>query len=291
MSTRTEQLRQSAHSVVSDRGLRDIVVALPSTLLALVLAVIPLVFLLYQAFTPFFTLAHFLSAVSGVSFETLLQSLFTGGVATILCLLIAYPVTYWLAHSCPKRYRITILLAFTLPLWLNYVILNYSWVSIFARDGLLNYVLVDLGPLTQPLELLYTRVSLLVGFVYIYLPYVLMTLYVSMERLDYKLIEAARDLGANDPRVFVDVVFPQTIAGVAAGALIVYARIAGAFVTPEVLGGPRQQMISRLIVNAFYKYLDWEYAAALSSVFLVVVLLLFGVTSISSNVREELKQW
>jgi spermidine/putrescine transport system permease protein len=184
-----------------------------------------------------------------------------------------------------------LLVALTLPLWLNYVVLNYTWVWILARGGLLNYVLTGLGLVGTPLELLYTRVSLFAGFLYIYLPYVLLTMYVSMERLDYRLVEAARDLGAGDWRVFRDVVVPRTVAGAAAGTLIVYARIAGAFATPEILGGPRQQMVAQLIVDAFYELLNYPFASALSLVFLAIVLAGFALGARSGAVREELKRW
>jgi spermidine/putrescine transport system permease protein len=112
-----------------------------------------------------------------------------------------------------------------------------------------------------------------------------------MEQFDYKLIEAARDLGASDIRIFFDIIVPQTIAGVVAGAIIVYARMAGAYITPTVLGGTDNVMIASTIVDAFRVYLDWEFAAAISMLFLVTVIVLFSVSAISKDIRQEFKQW
>jgi spermidine/putrescine transport system permease protein len=274
--------------VLSARARDALLGALPF-LLAVALGVAPLVVVALESVSGGF--AAFGEVTTSVYPQVILRSLVVGVVMTAVCLAIAYPVTYWLAHGCPARYRLPLLVALTLPLWLNYVVLNYTWVWILARGGLLNYALTGLGLVGTPLELLYTRVSLFAGFVYIYLPYVLLTMYVSMERLDYRLVEAARDLGAGDWRVFRDVVVPRTVAGAAAGTLIVYARIAGAFATPEILGGPRQQMVAQLIVDAFYELLNYPFASALSLVFLAIVLAGFALGARSGAVREELKRW
>jgi spermidine/putrescine transport system permease protein len=231
------------------------------------------------------------------------RSLGIGVVVTLVCLAVAYPVTYWLAHRCPARYRLPVLVSFTLPLWLNYVVLNYTWVWILARDGVVNTVLTGAGVIDRPLALLRTAASLGIGplelpglslglgFVHVYLPYVLLTMYVSMERLDYRQVEAARDLGAGDLRVFVDVVVPETYAGAVAGTLIVYARIAGAYATPQILAAPAEQMIAQVITTQFYDVLDYPFAAALSVAFLVIVLTGFGLGALSTDVRAELKRW
>jgi spermidine/putrescine transport system permease protein len=274
--------------VLSARARDALLGALPF-LLAVALGVAPLVVVALESVSGGF--AAFGEVTTSVYPQVILRSLVVGVVMTAVCLAIAYPVTYWLAHGCPARYRLPLLVALTLPLWLNYVVLNYTWVWILARGGLLNYALTGLGLVGTPLELLYTRVSLFAGFVYIYLPYVLLTMYVSMERLDYRQVEAARDLGAGSLRVFLDVVVPETYAGAVAGTLIVYARIAGAFATPQILASPSEQMIAQIITTQFYDVLDYPFAAALSVVFLLVVLVGFGIGALSTDVRAELKRW
>ncbi|MFB6256589.1 MAG: ABC transporter permease [Haloplanus sp.] len=285
------------------RALVDAALAALPTLLAVALGVVPLLFLFVESISPPVTLSNYAELGGSVYPAVMLRSLGIGLVVTLVCLAIAYPVTYWLAHRCPARYRLPVLVSFTLPLWLNYVVLNYTWVWILASDGVVNTVLTGLGVADRPLELLRTAsaigvgpfelpgLSLGLGFVHIYLPYVLLTMYVSMERLDYRQVEAARDLGAGGLRVFLDVVVPETYAGAVAGMLIVYARIAGAYATPQILSSPSEQMIAQIITTQFYDVLDYPFAAALSVAFLVIVLAGFGVGALSTDVRAELKRW
>jgi ABC-type spermidine/putrescine transport system permease subunit I len=270
---------------------RDALLAAAPVALAVGFGLLPLVVLFVESLSPWATTANYAEALDPLYVEILLQSLGLGLAATAACLVVAYPVTYWLAHRCPAQYRLSVLVALVLPLWLNYVVLNYTWREILARGGALNLVLLELGLVREPLSLLNTPVAVFVGFVYIYLPYVLLTMYVSMERFDGRLVEAARTLGASTPRIVVDVVVPQTLAGTVAATLVVYARIAGAFATPEILGGPGVQMIARVIADAFYQTLDWPFAAAVAFVFLAVVAAGFGLGALSPEVRRELKRW
>lgn len=270
---------------------RDALLAALPVGLAAGFGLLPLAVLFAESLSPFPTLANYAEALDPLYVDILVQSLALGLAATAACLVVAYPVTYWLAHRCPARLRLPALVTLVLPLWLNYVVLNYTWREILARGGALNVVLLELGVIAEPLALLNTSAAVFVGFVYIYLPYVLLTMYVSMERFDGRLVEAARTLGASTPRVVVDVVLPQTLAGAIAAALVVYARIAGAFATPEILGGPGVQMIARIVADAFYETLDWPFAAAMAFVFLVVVVAGFGLGALSPGVRRELKRW
>jgi len=234
---------------------------------------------------------NYARAVSPLYRSVLSYSIGVGVAVTLVCLAIAYPVTFWLAHRCRPRYRLAGLIALTLPLWLNYVVLNYAWVWILARGGLVNQLLIWAGVRAEPLDLLYTELSMGIGFVYIYLPYVILTMYVSMERLDYRLLEAARDLGATNWRVFRDIIVPQTLPGAAAATLVVYARIAGAYATPEILGSPGNVMIARLVVQAFQQYANYGFAAALSFVFLCIILAGFALGVVFPRVRRELAGW
>jgi len=270
------------------RLVRDGVVASGPVGLAVLLGIVPIVVLFVESLGPGLGLGNYAEATRPLYRDVLSYSLRMGIAVTAVCLTISYPVTYWLAHRCPARYRLPALVALTLPLWLNYVVLNYTWVWVLARGGVLNELLVGVGAVAEPLDLLYTDLSVFVGFVYIYLPYVVLVMYVSMERLDYRLLEAARDLGATNTRVFLDVVLPRTLPGAAAAALIVYARIAGAYATPEILGGPGEVMIASLVTPAFREYTDFGFGAALSFVFLGIVVAGLLLGAVFPRVREEL---
>lgn len=271
--------------------LRDGAIASAPVTLAVLLGVLPLFFLLIESLSPGLSLDNYARVGEPLYRSTLTYSLLMGVLVTGVCLAVAYPVTYWLAHRCPTRYRLPALVALTLPLWLNYVVLNYTWIWILARGGVLNTILVAAGIPGAPFDLLFTDLSVFLGFIYIYLPYVVLTLYVSMERLDGRLLEAARDLGATNRRVVLDIVIPQTRAGAAAGALIVYARIAGAYATPEILGGPGEVMFATLVVEAFQEFFDFGLGSALSLVFLSIVVIGFLAGAVVPSVRQELKQW
>jgi ABC-type spermidine/putrescine transport system, permease component I len=276
---------------------RAVVLAAAPATIAVTLGIVPVVVLVTEsvvwAATP--ELSGMFAAYSRVGESVYLgilgRSVVLGMVLTAGCLVVAYPVTYWLAHHCPPHRRVLVLVLLTLPLWLNYVVLNYVWVWILARGGLVNHLLGAIHPSLSPVRLLYTDLSLTVGFIYIYLPYVILTLYVAMERLDDAYLAAAADLGASRMRLVTDVIVPQTAAGAAAGALIVYARIAGAFATPEILGGPRQQLIAQLITDAYLEVLDLRFAAALAFSFLAVVTFVLVVGLTSRQLRREVRRW
>ncbi len=280
----------------ADRSvLSDWVAAILPLCLAVFLGLLPLVTLLYESIAPgsggTLSLVAYERVFDPLYLRILGWSFVVATVVTGLCLLVGYPVTYWLANHCRQWLRLPLLLVLVTPLWLNYVVLEYTWVWVLAREGVVNVILGWFGLIDTPLDLYPTEVSLVAGFVYLYLPYVILTMYVSMERLDYRMVEAARDLGATNLRVFRDVVIPQTVAGAAAGALIVYARIAGGFLTPEVLGSIDNQMIAQVIVTAYRTNLNYGFAAALAVVFLIVVVGLFLIGSRFEQVRSELKQW
>ena len=262
-------------------GVRDTLIASGPVTIAVLLGILPVAILLVESVAPGPSIDNYVTATTPLYRTSLLYSLAMGVAATVTCLVVAYPVTYWLAHRCPANTRLPTLVALTLPLWLNYVVLNYTWVWILARGGILNRLLVATGVIGEPLGVLFTDLSVFIGFIYIYLPYVVLTLYVSMERLDGRLIEAARDLGATNRRVVVDVVLPRTFPG----------AVAGAYTTPEILGGPGDVMIATLVVEAFEQFSALGLAAALSMVFLSIVVVGFVLGAQLPPVRRELKRW
>jgi len=279
-------------SVVDRPGrLREALLASGPVTLAVLLGVFPLVVLFVESVGPGLSAENYVRATAPLYRRTFVYSLGMGAAVTVSCLAVAYPVTYWLAHRCPTRFRLPALVGLTLPLWLNYVVLNYAWIWILARGGILNRVAVATGVVNEPLDLLFGDLSVFIGFMYIYLPYVVLTLYVSMERFDERLMEAARDLGATNRRVVVDVILPRTFPGAVAGAIIVYARIAGAYATPEILGGPGEVMIATLVVEAFQEFFDFGLGAALSIVFLCLVAAGFALGTRIPRVERELKRW
>lgn len=189
----------------------------------------------------------------------------------VLCLLLGFPVAYWIAQMSPPRWRNLLLMGFVLPLWTSSLLRTYAWISILRPTGLLNTALDFLHLPT--LSLLNRSPAVLIGMAYSYLPYMVLILFASIEKLDRRLLEASSDLGANPWQTFVKVTIPQTFPGITAGSLLVFITSLGDFIDPELLGGASSMTISRLIYNQFLgASRNWGFGSALSMV------LIFGVS-------------
>jgi spermidine/putrescine transport system permease protein len=198
------------------------------------------------------------------------RSLFFAVGTTVICLLLGFPVAYWIALLSPRRWRNLLLLGFVLPLWTSSLLRSYAWITILRPTGLLNSVLNSLG--LPALELLNRSPAVLIGMSYSLLPYMVLILYASLEKLDRQLLEAAADLGANGLQTFWQVTVPQTLPGIAAGSLLVFITAIGDFVDPELLGGASSMTIARLIYNSFLGATqNWGFGSALSIVLVFAV--------------------
>ena len=189
---------------------------------------------------------------------------------TLLCLLLGFPVAYWLALMAPKRWRNLLLVLFILPLWTSSLLRTYAWITLLRTSGVINLVLSAVGLPTQ--SLMNTHWAVYIGMTYSFLPYMVLILYASLERVDLQLLEAAADLGANPRIAFWRVTVPQTMPGIAAGCLLVFVTSLGDFVVPTLLGGPTSMTISRLIYNQFLGVArNWGFGSALSMVLILMV--------------------
>ncbi len=203
------------------------------------------------------------------------RSVRLAAVATLLTLAIAYPVA-WAIARLERRRQLLPLLVIVVPSWINLLIKNYAWITILRREGLVNTALTGLGITSEPLPLLFTEGAVVVGLVHSYLPFMLLPIYAALDRIEPALIEAARDLGATPGRVFRRIVWPQSLAGVAAGCTFVFVLTLGSFVTPDLLGGARGMMIGNLIQNQILQVRNWPLGAALSVALTVVVVAAIG---------------
>lgn len=198
------------------------------------------------------------------------RSLFFAVGTTLICLLLGFPVAYWIAKLAPARSRNLLLLGFVLPLWTSSLLRSYAWITILRPSGLLNTILTSLG--LPALELLNRSPAVLIGMSYSLLPYMVLILYASLEKLDSRLLEAAADLGANPLQTFWKVTVPQTLPGIAAGSLLVFITGLGDFVAPELLGGASSMTAARLIYNQFLGATqNWGFGSALSMVLIMAV--------------------
>lgn len=211
-----------------------------------------------------------LSDFDPVYLQVIGRSLFFATGSTFLCLLLGFPVAYWLALDTPKRWRNLLLLGFVLPLWTSSLLRSYAWKTILRPSGVLNTMLTTIG--LPPLDLLHQSSAVLIGMSYSFLPYMVLILYASLEKLDRRLLEAASDLGANPVQAFWKITVPQTLPGIAAGSLLVFISAMGDFVNPELLGGASSMTVSRLIYDQFLGVArDWGFGSALSMVLIMAV--------------------
>ncbi len=203
-------------------------------------------------------------------FPVLTRSLFFSIGTTIACLVLGFPIAYWIALKVPKRWQNLVLLAFVLPLWTSSLLRTYAWITILRPTGVLNSILGKVG--MPPLDLLNREPAVLIGMTYSLLPYMVLILYAALEKLDRRLLEAAADLGANPAQTFWRVTVPQSLTGIAAGSLLVFITSMGDFVNPEILGGASSMTVARLIYNQFLGATqNWGFGSALSMVLILVV--------------------
>ena len=215
---------------------------------------------------------NYLRVFEPINLLVIWRSLFYAFGTTTICLVLGFPVAYWIAQLAPKQWRNIILLAFILPLWTSSLLRTYAWITILRPTGVLNSVLGLIG--LPALELLNRTPAVLIGMAYSYLPYMVTVLYASLEKLDRRLLEASADLGARPVETFWKVTVPQTLPGIAAGSLLVFISSMGDFVDPELLGGASSMTVSRLIYNQFLgSTQNWGFGSALSMV------LILGVSS------------
>lgn len=199
-----------------------------------------------------------------------LSSLRTAFVATVLALLIGYPMAYAIARSS-QRWRSILLLLVVLPFWTSFLIRIYAWIGLLRPTGLVNTALESLGLIDAPLRLINTDGAVMLGIVYTYLPFMVLPLYARLEKLDPALLEAAADLGARPWRAFLKITLPLSHPGIIAGCLLVFIPAVGEFVIPELLGGPDTLMIGKVLWSEFFTNRNWPMSAAVAVILLVLL--------------------
>ena len=224
------------------------------------------------------TLSNYIRALQPLYFGILVKSVFVAGLTTLLCLIIGFPVALAIVFA-GERWRAWMLLLIMLPFWTNLLIRTYALMAVLRTEGYVNFslawlwdnaswfmTLIGLQPLGDftPLQLLYSNFAVVVGLVYVHLPIMVLPLYAALDRLDKSLIEASLDLGAGHLRTLFSIVIPLAMPGVISGIIITFVPALGAYLTPDLLGGPDSQMIANVIERQFKRANDWPFGAALS---------------------------
>jgi putrescine transport system permease protein len=200
-----------------------------------------------------------------------LSSLKIAGISTFLTLLVAYPMAYGMARA-PRSWQPTLMMLVILPFWTSFLIRIYAWIAILKPEGFLTMVLMKLGIISEPLQIMNTTTAVYIGIVYSYLPFMILPLYASLEKINPSLLEAAQDLGSRPWRAFWQVTFPLSLPGVFAGCLLVFIPAVGEFVIPDLLGGSDTLMIGKTLWTEFFNNRDWPLASAVAVILLLVLI-------------------
>ncbi|RWL84202.1 MAG: ABC transporter permease subunit [Mesorhizobium sp.] len=203
-------------------------------------------------------------------FKAYMSSVVIAGISTLLTLTVGYPIAYGMARA-PATIRPTLLMLVILPFWTSFLIRVYAWIGILKPEGLLNEFLQGIGLISEPLHILNTYTAIFIGIVYSYLPFMVLPLYSSLEKMDNSLIEAAQDLGCPPITAFWKITFPLSLPGVVAGCLLVFIPAVGEFVIPDLLGGSQTLMIGKTLWNEFFGNRDWPISSAVAVILLLVL--------------------
>ncbi|HWA84847.1 MAG TPA: ABC transporter permease, partial [Opitutus sp.] len=234
-----------------------------------------------------FTFDNYQRVFEPVYLRIFWRSIYYAGLTTAICIAVGYPVAYTIGRAS-EAWRQRLLLLVMVPFWTSFLIRTYAWITILKQEGLLNGALQALALTTAPLDLLYTPFAVVIGLVYAYLPFMILPIYGSVEKLDNAVIEAAHDLGAGPLRVFSSVIIPLTWPGIAAGTVLVFVPAIGMFAVTDLLGGARVPLIGNVIQNQFLQARDWPFGAALGMVFLALFAVTYAVLQRKGGPGDEL---
>lgn len=223
-----------------------------------------------------FTLEHFQRFMEPIYLRVLFRSVKLALICTILCLVLGYPMAMILVGNSFKKKEVMVFLI-VVPMWMNFLLRTYAWMTLLEKNGLINTFLNWLG--FSPLNILYTEKAVVLGMVYNFLPFMILPIYSVLKKIDKNLIEAAEDLGANSFTVFRKVIFPLSLPGVVSGITMVFMPAVTTFVISRLLGGGQFTLIGNLIEQQFLLVGDWNFGSAISMVMMFVILLSIGVMS------------
>ncbi len=265
----------------TDQLWRQVTIALPYLWLAVFfLAPFAIIFKISLA-DPLYAQPPYTNTVSADNFAflltdslyviTYLRSVLLAATATVLCLLLGFPMAYGIARARPAT-RNLLLMLIILPFWISFLLRVYAWMGLLNNYGAINDLLLWSGLIEQPIQFMYTDFAVFIGLVYTYIPFMILPLYASLERMDMDLIEAAQDLGASRTRAFWDVTWPLAKPGTIAGCLLVFIPAIGEYVIPVLLGGPESLLIGRVLFDEFFVNRDWPMASAVAVVLLLLLI-------------------
>ena len=257
-------------------------VSYPYILWMIIFTIVPLLLVLYYSFTKtengmvVFTLDNFIRVMEPTYLKVLWRSIVLAVISTVVCFILGYPVAMILAGKDISR-KSTLVMLMVVPMWMNFLLRTYAWMTLLDRKGVINSILGTLG--LPQVHLLYTDFAVVLGMVYNFLPFMVLPIYSVLIKIDRSLIEAAEDLGSDNLTVFRKVIFPLSLPGVASGVTMVFMPAVTTFIISKLLGGSQYMLIGNLIEDQFMRVYDWNFGSAVSIIMMLLILLSMGFMS------------
>ncbi|MDU2111372.1 MAG: ABC transporter permease [Clostridiales bacterium] len=264
--------------------------ATPYAIWSVLFIVIPLILIVFFSFTKqvdgryMFTLDNFDKFFNVMYFKVVRRSLVLAFISTVLCLIVGYPTAYIISKAKPSR-RATLLLLCILPMWMNFLLRTYAWSAILGKNGFINTLLGMVG--LGPINILYTDAAVLLGMVYNFLPFMILPIHTILSKMDQDLINAAKDLGANNFQVITKVIFPLSLPGVISGITMVFMPAVSTFVISKLLGGGQFYLIGNLIEQEFMSVGDWHFGSAISIFMMIIILISMAIMNKYSSGNDK----
>ena len=268
----------------------------PVTLWLLLLVAVPLIYVVFMTFCSLdsnynlvftFTLDNYKRLFDANYVQIYGQSLLIAFATTVICIVVGYPFAFLIARVFTKRKAILYMLVI-IPFWTNSLIRIYGWRTFLGTNGFLNNILTKLHLVSEPVEFLFNRGTIILGMVYCLIPYMILPLYTAVEKLDKSMIEASKDLGAKGPATFIRVILPMTASGIFSGSIMVFIPCLGYFFVADILGGGKSDVIGNLIERQFQSGNNWPLGAALSVILIAITLLLIKLYQVCGGDMENL---
>jgi len=264
-------------------------VSYPYVIWMVIFIVVPLFLILYYGFTietpegVRFSLENFQRFMDPIYINVLIRSIYLALISTVVCFILGYPLALILASKDFNRNKVLVLLI-VIPMWMNFLLRTYAWMTILENNGIINTLLSYIGLPTVQLQ--YNQGAVVLGMVYNFLPFMVLPVYSVVTKIDQSIIEAAEDLGANSYKVFQKIIFPLSLPGIISGITMVFMPAVTTFVISRLLGGGHFTLIGNLIEQQFVYTGDWHFGSAISIVMMVIILLSMGITSRYDSGRE-----
>ena len=266
---------------------RQRVLAYPYIVWLIIFIVVPLILVLYFSLSSGdgnLTLENYGRFISSVYGKVLYRSLKLALVSTVFCLVLGYPMAMIIAGADISKRNLMVLL-FVLPMWMNFLLRTYAWMTLLGKNGVINNILVYLNLPT--LNLLYNNGAVILGMVYNFIPFMVLPIYSVLAKMDKTLIEAAKDLGANEITVFRKIIFPLSLPGVITGITMVFMPAVSTFVIPKLLGGGQFMLIGNLVEQQFTYVYDWNFGSAISIIMMIFILIAMAIMAKYEDPMEE----